>query len=149
MGRPSPSAWRLLRIAGTLAVLSCAQVGIARAPSRPALLPLSEADMNRGHESGCTFSFDWKRATLIQAIGSEVMIRTPERFNLCRFDEAEVSAFTDGKRTLQCGGRRLRLQRTGTVRSHEASDSATWRATLSVTNGAARTTLPGLAGVAC
>jgi hypothetical protein len=132
-----------------LALLATPVPPPVKAAPTPALLPLSEADMNRGTESGCTFSFDWRRATLIQATGTEVMIRTPKRFNLCRFDEAAVSAFTDGKRTLQCGGRQLRLQRTGRTSTHEASDSAAWRATLTVTQGAARTTLPGLAGVAC
>jgi hypothetical protein len=121
----------------------------AKAAPTPALLPLSEADMNRGSETGCTFSFDRKLDTLIQATGTEVMIRTPEHLNLCRYDEAAVTAFTDGKRTLQCGGRQLRLQRTGRTSTHEASDSAAWRATLTVTQGAARTTIPGMAGVAC
>ena len=142
---------RRWRIAAPLA-LACAlglAPALAKAPPRPELLPLSEADMNRGSETGCTFSFGPGNATLVQAIGSEVMVRTPERFNLCRMDEAQVTAFTDGKGVVSCGGRQLRLRRTGPLRSHPASDSASWRATLTILHGRSSQTIRGLGGVAC
>ncbi|MBB5709508.1 hypothetical protein [Sphingomonas xinjiangensis] len=120
-------------------------------PATPAtdLLPLTEADLNRTQESGCAFSFDQVTKTLLYTIGRDLMLRTPQGFALCRFDQAQLDAFTDAKRPLFCGGRTLRLRRTGATHGFPESDSAGWGATLTLTNGKTSKTLRGNAGVAC
>jgi len=122
-------------------------------PALPAadtsLRPLTEADLNHTQETGCTFSFGKGNATLLQAIGRDLMIRTAQGFALCRFDQAQLDAFTDSKRALSCGGRTLRLRKTGATQSFLEADSAGWPATLRVTSGKAGATLAGNAGVAC
>ena len=135
---------------GSALALALAQAGAARplAPV-PELLPLSEADMTRTMETGCTFTFDKGRATLLQTIGRDVTIRTAQGVSLCRIDQAQVDAFTDGKRPLTCGGRTLRLRRTGAVESFPESDSSSWPAALTVSRGKTSRTLRGSAGVAC
>lgn len=119
------------------------------AAQAPTLLPLTEADLNRTQETGCAFSFARVNQTLLQAIGRDLMLRTPEGFALCRFDQAHLDAFTGGTRALTCGGQTLRLQKTGTTQSFPESDSAGWPALLTVTTGKASKTLRGDAGVAC
>lgn len=142
-------------IAGALALgltcaLTLAQPGMAHpAAPGPDLLPLTESDMTRSQETGCTFSFGKGNATLVQAIGPEVMVRTTGGLSLCRLDQAQVDAFTDGKRTLTCGGRLLRLRKTGATQSFPEADSAGWPASLSVSNGKTSRSVRGDAGVAC
>ncbi|UYY59400.1 hypothetical protein [Sphingomonas sp. S2-65] len=113
------------------------------------LHPLTEADLDRTQETGCTFTFSRGNATLLQAIGRDLMIRTPQGFALCRFDQAGLDAFTGGKRPLTCGNRALQLRQTGRTRSFPESDGAGWPAALRVTSGKASVTLRGDAGVAC
>ncbi|MCD2325424.1 hypothetical protein LQ953_15500 [Sphingomonas sp. IC-56] len=119
------------------------------AAQAPTLLPLTEADLNRTHETGCAFSFARANQTLLQAIGRDLMLRTSQGFDLCRFDQTTLDAFTGGTRALNCGGRTLRLRKTGATQSFPESDSAGWPASLTVTTGKASRTLRGDAGVAC
>lgn len=118
-------------------------------PEPTSLHPLTEDDLNRTQEAGCTFTFSKGNATLLQAIGRDLMLRTSQGFALCRFDQLQLDAFTDAKRPLTCGGRTLRLRKSGTTQSFPESDAAGWPATLTLTNGKASKTLRGDAGVAC
>lgn len=113
------------------------------------LLPLTEADLNRTQETGCAFSFARANRTFLQAIGRDLMLRTPQGFALCRFDQANLDAFTGGTRALTCGDQTLRLRKTGATQSFPKSDSAGWPAALTITHGKASKTLRGDAGVAC
>jgi hypothetical protein len=105
--------------------------------------------MSSSKETGCTFTFDAGKHTLLQAIGNEVMVRTRTGLNACRISDAVFSKLVGGTSGATCGGYQLRVHQTGRIKSYEASDSAIWPATLTIGSGRAAQTLRGNAATAC
>jgi len=120
-----------------------------RAPATAPLVSLSERDLSATRESGCECSFNIGRRTLARVIGNELTIRTGAGRQVCRISDAQFSALSDGRGNAICGGVRLSLRRTGPVRAMPESDSADWRAALTVAQGRMRRTLAGRWGCAC
>ncbi len=142
---------RLTGIIRTAIAASAVCFGIAPATSATALdlRPLSDNDRSRTQETGCNFSFDVGNRTYLFAIGHDLMVRTAAGLSVCHVGDGAVTSFTDGKRAIICGGRKLMLRRTGRITSNEASDSASSPSTLTVTAGRASHVLRGIAGTAC
>lgn len=113
------------------------------------LLPISDQDMSRTHERGCNFSFDSDNGTRVFAVGRDLMVRTPKGLSVCRLGEAQVDKFIAGKHGAVCGGRSLLLRKLSPTTPHEESDSASWRAALTVTQGRTSRIVRGTAGTAC
>lgn len=133
----------------TFGIGASAIVAQPRAASTAPLFPLSDADLNATRESGCECSFRIGRRTLTRVIGNEIAIRTGGGRQVCRITDNQFSALTNGRGGASCGGLRISLRRTGPVRTMMESDSADWRAALTVSQGRTRRTLAGRYGCAC
>lgn len=118
------------------------------APANP-LKPLSERDMASTREMGCTCAFSTRRATFIQVIGNEFMLRTASGRAVCRITDRQFSALSGGRGTIACGGKQLTLRPTGGVVSHEESDSASGPAALTVSQRGRSQVMRGDWGCAC
>ena len=149
----------LVFLAALAGVTSLASGSVATAPGRaaaasarhaagPPLLPVSEGDQTSLHESGCQLSFNTRHDTLVYAIGHSLMIRTAAGRAVCPITDRQFSAFTGGG-SRSCGGLRLAVRRTGRVTGNEASDSASFPATLTVTGRGRPWTVRGFWGTAC
>ena len=112
-------------------------------------LPLSQRDLGDSREEGCSCSFFIGRATLVRGINNEVTIRTRGGRQVCRTTDEQFSVMSDGDGEAVCAGVRLSLRRTGPVRASPETDSAEWRAALTVSQGRMRRTLAGRWGCAC
>jgi hypothetical protein len=129
-------------------VLGLSAALVARPAPAPLLRPLSDADQNATHESGCQLSFNTRGGTLIYAIGHDFMLRTRAGRAVCPISDEEVSALSErGSRS--CGGVRVIIRRTGRTIGNEASDSASSPATLTVSGGGRTWTVRGHWGTAC
>lgn len=131
------------------AFAAIAGLGTTAAAPFSALLPLSEKDQMSSKEMGCTASFYQANNTYIQLINRELMIRTSSGLKVCHITAKQDELFSDARGTVSCAGHTLRIQRTGKVIGHEASDSASGPALLTVTVGKKSTPLRGMFGTAC
>ena len=142
----------LVFLAALAGVTSLATGSVATAPrsatAAPPLRPVSEGDQTSLHESGCQLSFNTRHDTLVYAIGHSLMIRTGAGRAVCPITDRQFSAFTGGGNR-SCGGLRLAVRRTGRVAGNEASDSASFPATLTVTGRGRPWTVRGFWGTAC
>jgi hypothetical protein len=148
------SAGLVVALAGAAAILSPASAWseakpAARGPSSAPLRALSDADLTSSRQTGCTCSFDQNGRILMQAIGSELMLRTGVGRQVCRISEAQVDRFDGGKGQLACGGVRMSLRRTGKRTLSVESDSSSAPAVLTISQGARQTRLSGSWGCAC
>jgi hypothetical protein len=130
-------------VAGTPAIV--AQPGGASAAP---LRALSERDMRAAHGSGCQLTFDAGRRTLVYVIEHEFMIRTGAGRTVCRINDRQFTALSGGS-SLSCGGYRLTIRETGRSVGHQASDSASAPATLTVSGRGRPWTERGHWGSAC
>ena len=142
----------LVFLAALAGVTSLASSSVATAPrsaaAGPPLLPISERDQRSSHESGCQLSFNTRHDTLVYAIGHSLMIRTGAGRAVCPITDRQFSALSGGG-SRSCGGLRLAIRRTGRVTGNEASDSASFPATLTVTGRGRPWTARGYWGTAC
>ena len=128
-------------VAGTSAIIAQPR---AAAPLRA----LSERDMRAAHGSGCQLTFDAGRSTLVYVIEHEYMIRTGAGRTVCRINDAQFSRLSEGG-SMSCGGYRITIRQTGRTVAHEASDSASTPATLTVSGRGRPWTVRGRWGSAC
>ena len=120
-----------------------------RTPSTAPLLPLSQRDLGGSREEGCGCAFSIGRTSLVMAINNEVTIRTRGGRQVCRTTDEQFSVMGDGNGEAVCAGVRLGLRRTGPVRARPGTDSADWRAALTLGQGRMRRTLAGRYGCSC
>jgi|GEM_PF-3994022 len=113
------------------------------------LLPLSQRDLGGSREEGCGCAFFIGRTTLVMAVGNEVTIRTSRGRQVCRTTDEQFSVMGDGNGAAVCAGVRLSLRRTGPVQARPGTDSADWRAALTLGQGRMRRTLAGRYGCSC
>jgi hypothetical protein len=119
-----------------------------RAPATAPLHPLSERDLGDSREEGCSCRFLVGRTTLLRGINDEVTIRTRGGRQICRTTEEQFSVM-GGEGEAVCAGVRLGLRPTGPVRARPGTDSAEWRAALTLSQGRMRRTLAGRWECAC
>lgn len=134
-------------VAGLLAGAACVAVAAPSGPGAP-LRPLSERDQRAAHGSGCQLSFDNGRSTLVYVLEHEYMIRTGAGRTVCRINDAQFSRLSEGG-SMSCGGYRITIRQTGRTVAHEASDSASTPATLTVSGRGRPWTVRGRWGSAC
>ena len=133
--------------AGLLAGAACVAVAAPSEPGAP-LRPLSERDQRAAHGSGCQLSFDNGRNTLVYVLEHEYMIRTGAGRTVCRINDAQFSRLSEGG-SMSCGGYRITIRQTGRTVTHEASDSASTPATLTVSGRGRPWSVRGQWGSAC
>ena len=131
--------------AGLLAGAACVA---AAAPSAAPLRALSERDMRAARGSGCQLTFDTGRRTLVYVIEHEFMIRTGAGRTVCRINDAQFSRLSEGG-SMSCGGYRITIRETGRTVTHEASDSSSTPATLTVSGRGRPWSVRGNWGTAC
>ena len=131
-------------VAGTSAIIAQPRAANAAAPLRA----LSERDMQAAHGTGCQLTFDAGRSTLVYAIEHEFMIRTAAGRTVCRVSDAQFSRLSGGG-SMSCGGYRSTIRETGRSVGHQATDSASAPATLSVAGRGRPWTVRGNWGSAC
>lgn len=91
-------------------------------PSR--LLPLTEAEMFAGPETGCEFAFSQGDDSFIFVIGHRFTIKTDKGVHHCPITDEQFSGFGSDGTAVDCGGRRLSVQQTGPGKSYPETDSA-------------------------
>ncbi|WP_395614565.1 hypothetical protein [Allosphingosinicella sp.] len=135
---------------GTAVTVFCAFTSAATVPTPSAapLRPLSERDQRAAHGSGCQLSFDNGRSTLVYVLEHEYMIRTGAGRTVCRINDAQFSRLSEGG-SMSCGGYRITIRQTGRTVAHEASDSASTPATLTVSGRGRPWSVRGQWGSAC
>ena len=129
--------------AGTSAILAQ-----PRGQERPPLYPLSGQDQEAANGSGCQLSFNAGPRTYVYVIGHDFMIKTSTGRAVCHINDEEFAALSDGG-VQSCQGLRLTIRETGQSVAHEASDSASAPATLTVTGRGRPWTVSGQWGSAC
>jgi hypothetical protein len=148
-----------LRLLTALAVVALAVVSGAfaadagRAPNKPPpavepLSPLSEADTERSHQTGCNFVFGAADKDYIQLIADELMFRTGSGLQVCHITNADAFMETKGAAAV-CDGVSLKLRSTGRTRQYPASDSSAGPARLTIGQGRASWVMRGHWSVAC
>lgn len=120
-----------------------------RTPSTAPLFPLSQRDLGASREEGCGCAFFIGRTNLVMAINNEVTIRTRGGRQVCRTTDEQFSVMGDGNGEAVCAGVRLSLRPTGPVQARPGTDSADWRAALTLRQGRVRRTLAGRWGCSC
>ena len=140
---------RFVRIgAGVLLAGLCLTIADAR-PPQSALRGLSEQDMATSGESGCQITFTHGNNTLIFMIGHDILMRGAQGLQTCSVTDQQFGDFGSPTAAVSCGGRSLRVRRTGRIVSHEESDSSESPAMLTITQGHRRQTIRGVLGAAC
>lgn len=119
-----------------------------RTPSTAPLFPLSERDLET-NESGCECSFRIGRRVLVWAINDDLIIRTGGGRQVCRTNDEQFSAISDGRGTVRCAGITMTVRRTGRLIVDEPSESAEAPAALRISQGRMRRTLTGRWTCAC
>ena len=76
------------------------------------------------------------------------MIRTSAGRTVCRISDAQFSRLSGGG-SMSCGGYRITIRETGRTVTHEASDSASTPATLTVSGRGRPWSVRGTMGSAC
>ena len=132
-------------VAGLMIGAACVA---AAAPASAPLRPLSERDMRAARGSGCELSFNTRRSTLVYVLDREYMIRTGAGRTVCPITDTQFARLSEGG-SMSCGGYRITIRETGRTVTHEASDSASTPATLTVTGRGRPWTVRGTWGTAC
>jgi hypothetical protein len=127
----------------------------AASASKPAdisalpLRPLSEEDLISTRQTGCSCMFDSRNSTYVQAIGDELMVRTPAGRQVCRVTDAQFKSLGKPDSIVVCGGVRVSIRESGPRTLDPEADSSDAPATLSAAQGGAEGRLDGTWGCAC
>ena len=116
---------------------------------RPPLYPLSAQDQEAANGSGCQVSFNAGRSTYVYVIDHDFMIKTHTGRTVCHISDEQFAALSNGSGVQSCQGLRLTIRETGPSVAHEASDSASAPATLTVEGRGRPWTVRGHWGTAC
>ena len=119
------------------------------AAARPPLQPLSEEDMLSSTQMGCTCTFNSRNSTYLQAIGDELMVRTPAGRQLCPITDVQLQSLGQSDSDVTCAGVQMSISETGARILSPESDSSSAPATLSATGDGVTGTLDGSWGCAC
>jgi len=113
------------------------------------LQPLSEEDLVSTTQIGCTCQFNSRNRTYVQAIGDEMMVRTPAGRQVCPITDAQLQSFGESDSDVPCGGVRVSIRVTGARTLDVEADSSEGPATLSASEDGTNGTLDGTWGCAC
>lgn len=110
----------------------------ARTPLPAPLLPLSDADQQRSHETGCQTSFLQGDARYVLLLGHDLMIRTAPGaagLHVCHISDAQFPSFGHDAAAISCAGRRLTMQYAGRTITHAEIESSEGDAVLTMSDG--------------
>ena len=116
-------------------------------PSR--LLPLSEAEMFSGDESGCQLAFSQGNDNFIFIIDHRFTIKTSAGVQNCTMTQDQYERFGTDSTAMICGGRQLVVRPTGPGKSYPEADSAEGPAALTMTESGKSRTVKGKWSSAC
>lgn len=116
-------------------------------PSR--LLPLREAEMFSGPETGCQFAFSQGNDSFIFIIGHRLTIRTDAGVQNCKITDAQFGGLGSDTTTMSCGKRTLSIRPTGPSKSYPEADSTVGPAALTMNEAGRTRTVNGRWSIAC